>query len=223
MSFDNVVGLVLAVLLAVFLVIAPGFVAGLAPWWISHWELGPPLFRVFVFRFAGAVLITLGVIGLLDLFTRFAVQGVGTPAPVFPTRHLVVSGLYRYVRNPMYLAVVSTIFGQALLLGNVALLEYGGLVWAVDALQPEGFLVLGSSESIGAFADLFQQLGKRNRLYRRLAVHGSVDGAYAAPEPSGMFHGELVANGQMVGSRAGIDGPPGTTSTPPLLGASADP
>lgn len=114
-----------------FLVIAPGFVAGLVPWWISHWELGAPLFRIFLLRFVGAVLITLGAVGLLDSFARFAVQGVGTPAPVFPTRHLIASGLYRYVRNPMYIAVVSTIFGQALLLGNVALVEYGGLVWAL--------------------------------------------------------------------------------------------
>jgi len=57
------------------------------------------------------------------------VQGVGTPAPVFPTRHLVVTGLYRYARNPMYVSVVSTILGQSLILGNVTLLEYGGLVW----------------------------------------------------------------------------------------------
>ncbi|MBZ5624476.1 MAG: isoprenylcysteine carboxylmethyltransferase family protein, partial [Acidobacteriia bacterium] len=53
----------------------------------------------------------------------------GTPAPVFPTRHLVVTGLYRYVRNPMYVAVVSAILGQGLIFGNVTLLEYGGLVW----------------------------------------------------------------------------------------------
>jgi protein-S-isoprenylcysteine O-methyltransferase Ste14 len=65
---------------------------------------------------------------LLDSFIRFALQGVGTPAPVFPTRHLVVTGLYRCVRNPMYVAVVSTILGQGLILGSVALLEYGGLV-----------------------------------------------------------------------------------------------
>ena len=82
-----------------------------------------------LFRFAGGMLITLGVIGLLDSFVRFAVQGIGTPAPVFPTRHLVVTGLYRYVRNPMYVAVVSAILGQGLILGNVTLLEYGGLVW----------------------------------------------------------------------------------------------
>jgi protein-S-isoprenylcysteine O-methyltransferase Ste14 len=114
---------------AIFLVIAPGFVAGLVPWWISRWRLDAPFFGIPLFRFAGGVLITLGAIGLLDSFLRFAVQGIGTPAPVFPTRHLVVTGLYRYVRNPMYVAVISSILGQALLFGNVTLLEYGGLVW----------------------------------------------------------------------------------------------
>jgi protein-S-isoprenylcysteine O-methyltransferase Ste14 len=114
---------------AVFLVIAPGFVAGLVPWWISRWRLEEPFLEIPHFRFAGGLLITLGVIGLVDSFVRFAVQGVGTPAPVFPTHHLVVTGLYRYLRNPMYVAVVSTIFGQGLIFGNVTLLEYGGLVW----------------------------------------------------------------------------------------------
>jgi protein-S-isoprenylcysteine O-methyltransferase Ste14 len=114
---------------AVFLIIAPGFVAGLVPWWISRWRLEAPFFGMPLFRFAGGMLITLGVIGLLDSFVRFAVQGLGTPAPVFPARHLVVTGLYCYVRNPMYVAVVSTIVGQGLILGNVKLLEYGGLVW----------------------------------------------------------------------------------------------
>jgi protein-S-isoprenylcysteine O-methyltransferase Ste14 len=114
---------------AVFLVIAPGFVAGLVPWWISHWRLASPFLGLQVLRVAGGVLICLGLIGLLDSFARFALQGLGTPAPVFPTRHLVVTGLYRYVRNPMYVAVVSAIVGQGLLFGNIRLLEYGALVW----------------------------------------------------------------------------------------------
>jgi protein-S-isoprenylcysteine O-methyltransferase Ste14 len=114
---------------AVFLVIAPGFVAGLVPWWISHWRIEAPFFGMQLFRFVGAVLLTLGVFVLLDSFLRFALQGVGTPAPVFPTRHLVVSGLYRYVRNPMYVAVEITILGQGLIFGNLWLLAYGGLVF----------------------------------------------------------------------------------------------
>jgi protein-S-isoprenylcysteine O-methyltransferase Ste14 len=114
---------------AVFLVIAPGFVAGLAPWWISGWRLEAPFLGMSLLRFAGGILIALGAIGLLDSFVRFAVQGLGTPAPVFPTRHLVVTGLYGFVRNPMYVAVASAILGQGLVLGNVTLFEYGVIVW----------------------------------------------------------------------------------------------
>ena len=55
---------------------------------------------------------------------RFVVEGVGTSAPVAPTEHLVVGGLYRHVRNPMYLAVASAIVGQALVLGRPGLLVY---------------------------------------------------------------------------------------------------
>ncbi len=102
---------------ALFLVIAPGTVAGLVPWWISRWQMHSPFLNFFPIR------------RLLDSFARFALKGLGTPAPVFPTRHLVVTGLYHYVRNPMYVSVVSLIVGQGLLLGNIRVLEYGVLVW----------------------------------------------------------------------------------------------
>jgi protein-S-isoprenylcysteine O-methyltransferase Ste14 len=114
---------------AIFLVLAPGFVAGLVPWWISHWRVEGALHGLPVLRFAGGVLLVIAAIGLLDSFGRFAIQGLGTPAPLFPTQHLVITGLYRYVRNPMYVAVVSAILGQGLILENVALLEYGAFVW----------------------------------------------------------------------------------------------
>ena len=114
---------------ALFLVIAPGFVAGLVPWWISHWRIEAPFFGTPLFRFIGGLLVVPGIIGLLDSFARFALRGLGTPAPVFPTKHLVVSGLYRHVRNPMYVAVVMTLLGQGLIFGSVALLEYGAVVW----------------------------------------------------------------------------------------------
>lgn len=110
---------------AVFLVIAPGIVAGYVPRLISRWHLEPPLLGISAFRIAGVLLIAAGLPVLLDSFARFALQGLGTPAPVFPTRHLVVSGLFRYVRNPMYVAVEALILGQGLLFGNVRVLEYG--------------------------------------------------------------------------------------------------
>jgi protein-S-isoprenylcysteine O-methyltransferase Ste14 len=116
---------------AVFLVIAPGAVAGFVPWWITRWRLQTPFAGMAILCFVGSVLIGIGVLGLLDSFVRFAIQGLGTPAPVVPTRHLVVTGLYRYMRNPMYLAVASTILGQALLFGNLARIAYGAFVWVL--------------------------------------------------------------------------------------------
>ena len=114
---------------AFFLVLAPGVVAGYLPGSISRWQMQAPFLTFFPFRIAGALLIVAGLPGLLDSFARFALTGLGTPAPVFPTRHLVVTGLYRYVRNPMYISVVSMILGQALLLGNLRVLEYGLAIW----------------------------------------------------------------------------------------------
>jgi protein-S-isoprenylcysteine O-methyltransferase Ste14 len=113
----------------VFLVLAPGFVVGLVPFWISRWRFEPPLLGLAALRAVGAVLIAAGLPVLLESFWRFAVRGLGTPAPILPTQRLVVSGLYRYLRNPMYLAVTAMIVGQALLFGNVRLLEYAALVW----------------------------------------------------------------------------------------------
>jgi len=115
---------------AIFLVIAPGTIAGLVPFWLSRWQVGPPLLGLAPLRALGVVLVVAGLPVLLDSFARFALQGLGTPAPVAPPRHLVVTGLYRRVRNPMYVAIESILFGQGLLLGSVAVLEYALFVLA---------------------------------------------------------------------------------------------
>ena len=101
--------------------LAPGVVAVLIPYLLTGWQMETAPVAV---RIAGAVLIALGSGFLLHAFARFVVEGLGTPAPVAPTEHLVVGGVYRYVRNPMYLAVGVTIVGQALLLGQSGLLAY---------------------------------------------------------------------------------------------------
>jgi protein-S-isoprenylcysteine O-methyltransferase Ste14 len=80
-------------------------------------------------RLAGGVLLVLGAAVILDSFARFATRGLGTPAPIAPPRHLVVTGLYRHVRNPMYTGLVAAILGQALLFGNAPLLAYALVVW----------------------------------------------------------------------------------------------
>lgn len=113
---------------AIFLVIAPGTLAVYVPWYLTHWHFAASLFRLA--RVLGAAMIIAGLPILIDSFARFALQGLGTPAPVMPPKRLVVSGFYRYVRNPMYVSVTALIAGQGLLFGSVTVLEYGALVWA---------------------------------------------------------------------------------------------
>jgi protein-S-isoprenylcysteine O-methyltransferase Ste14 len=122
-----------------FLLLAPGMVAGVIPWWIAQRRLHPALLGVPALRVVGVLLIAAGTPVVLDSFVRFAVQGLGTPAPVFPTRHMVVTGLYRYVRNPMYMGVGTVICGQGLLLGDVRLFAYAVLVWGLFYLFVLGY------------------------------------------------------------------------------------
>jgi protein-S-isoprenylcysteine O-methyltransferase Ste14 len=84
-------------------------------------------------RVIGVILLLAGVIVLVQAFVRFVVEGFGTPAPIAAPERLVVGGLYRYVRNPMYVAILAAIIGQALLLGRLALLLYAVVVWLIAA------------------------------------------------------------------------------------------
>jgi protein-S-isoprenylcysteine O-methyltransferase Ste14 len=115
----------------VFLIVAPGVVTGLVPWLITGWQQGTA--RPGWLAVAGAVLTAAGCLFLLFAFARFVREGAGTPAPPAPTERLVVGGIYRYVRNPMYLALQSIIVGQVLLLGRPALLPYSAAVLAATA------------------------------------------------------------------------------------------
>ena len=114
---------------ALFFVIAPGTVAGLMPWLISGWRGAAAFFGLELLRLVGAALIAMGLVPLIDSFRRFAVEGLGTPAPIAPTRQLIVTGFYRFVRNPMYVGVVSLVLGQSLFFGNWILLAYTAVVW----------------------------------------------------------------------------------------------
>ena len=111
----------------VFLVVAPGVVAGLVPWLLTGWDSsGPPAWLEVV----GWLAVVAGAAVLLEAFTRFVLEGIGTPAPVAPTQELVVGGLYRYVRNPMYLAVAAVILGQSAIFGSWLLVAYAAAFFA---------------------------------------------------------------------------------------------
>lgn len=120
-----------AVVTAAFFGCAPGAVAGVVPWALTRWQPGydVPLPA----QVAGGALTAAGTAVLVDSFARFVVDGAGTPAPPAPTERLVVSGLYRYIRNPMYVGVLAAIVGQALLLGRPVLLGYAAVAGATVA------------------------------------------------------------------------------------------
>jgi protein-S-isoprenylcysteine O-methyltransferase Ste14 len=141
----------------VFFALAPGTVAGLVPWWLTGWRMGRPLADWAPLRAVGALLVGAGVGVLVHAFVRFVVEGLGTPAPVAPTERLVVGGLYRHVRNPMYLAVVATIAGQALLLWQSVLVGYAAVVAVAFVV-----FVLGYEQP-----SLQRQFGSQYEAYRR--------------------------------------------------------
>jgi protein-S-isoprenylcysteine O-methyltransferase Ste14 len=113
--------------------VAPGIVVGLVPWLLTGWDAEEPLPGWVAFRVVGAAVVVLGAAVVIESFARFALEGLGTPAPVAPTEHLVVGGLYRYVRNPIYVADAAIIVGQSLLLGQLWLLLYAVAFIAVTA------------------------------------------------------------------------------------------
>src|SRR5918994_3579256 len=118
---------------AVFFLVGPGIMAGLIPWLLTGWRVREPVPYWAPMRVLGGLLLVAGLIALIQAFARFVVEGFGTPAPIAAPERLVVGGLYRNVRNPMYVAVLAVIVGQALLLGQLGLLLYAAAFWLITA------------------------------------------------------------------------------------------
>jgi protein-S-isoprenylcysteine O-methyltransferase Ste14 len=155
---------------SLFFGVAPGVVAGVVPWLITDWDAEPVWLPL---RVLGALVTAAGAAVLVHAFWRFVSEGIGTPAPVAPTQHLVVGGLYRWVRNPMYLAVIACIVGQAALLGQSELLVYAAIMLAVFV----AFVKLYEEPALS------EQFGPEYDAYRR-AVRGWWPRARPAPPRS---------------------------------------
>jgi protein-S-isoprenylcysteine O-methyltransferase Ste14 len=143
---------------ALFFVAAPGTMAGLLPWLITGWERPDQSVALDVI---GGALVLAGLAVVVACFARFVTEGRGTPAPVAPTEQLVVGGIYRFVRNPMYVGVTTMIAGQAVLFRSPAT----GL-WAVVFLATTATFV-----TLYEQPKLQEQFGESYERYRE-AVPG---------------------------------------------------
>ena len=137
-----------------FTIFVPGSVLVLVPSWILG---GFPRPERGSLTWLGVFLILVGASIYFRCAWEFAVRGLGTPAPIAPTKFLVTTALHRYVRNPMYIGVLGVLVGEAALFRAVALLEYAAICFAAAYL----FVILYEEPT------LHRQFGESYEEYRR--------------------------------------------------------
>src|SRR5215217_9208859 len=113
-----------------FTILQPGIVAGLVPYWILG-SLSTAAFKnsLSSFQYLAIFIFAAGVAILLYCISLFAVKGKGTLSPADPTKKLVVSGLYKFSRNPMYIGVMLMLIGEAVFFSSSSLWIYTALVF----------------------------------------------------------------------------------------------
>jgi len=114
----------------IFSILVPGTVAGIIPWLLLQGS-GNLVLRIPSIWMIGLFPLLLGVGLYLWCAGAFTFIGKGTPAPIDAPKVLVVQGLYRWVRNPMYIAVLSVVIGEAILFHSILLVEYALVLWGV--------------------------------------------------------------------------------------------
>ncbi|MHC4958645.1 MAG: methyltransferase family protein [Planctomycetota bacterium] len=114
-----------------FFIAAPGTVCVLVPWLVADlWR-----FDVGWWRYLGFVPFAPGLAMLIWSFRTFVLQGHGTANPAHPPRELVVGGLYRRTRNPMYAGIVLVLLGEVVLFGSLAILCWAALAFTAFHLR----------------------------------------------------------------------------------------
>lgn len=113
----------------IFTVLQPGLVAGVIPYYILGGELRALETPWQFHTYAGLFILAIGLVIMLRCILQFALEGKGTLSPVDPTRRLVVRGLYRYSRNPMYVGVMMILVGEAIATESTSLWIYLAIVF----------------------------------------------------------------------------------------------
>ncbi len=109
----------------IFTVLQPGIVAGLIPYLILADKLNDNFFQPLKFyHYSGGIVFVTGFITMLTCIISFAVQGRGTLSPADPTKKLVITGLYKFSRNPMYIGVTLILIGETIIFQSIELSLY---------------------------------------------------------------------------------------------------
>lgn len=117
---------------AIFSVFGPGTIAGLIPQQLARRDQKSLPIYSSVARLVGCISVISGVVLYFHTAWRFSDEGRGTPSPTDEPKSLVTGGIYSYMRNPMYIAVLLCIGGQALLYRSTYVLWYGIVLWLVS-------------------------------------------------------------------------------------------
>ena len=113
-----------------FTILQPGLVAGLIPLWITGFRINNIFDEVWqLHHYIGTIAFLIGFVIMLWCIISFAVKGRGTLSPVDPTKRLVVAGLYKFSRNPMYVGVTLILIGEAIFIQSVELWIYSLFVF----------------------------------------------------------------------------------------------
>ena len=113
----------------VFTLLLPGVFLVLVPYFLLSWSGDGFTVDIGSFRYFGVLPVLLGVLIYIQCAWSFISLGKGTPAPVDPPKELVVKGLYKHVRNPMYLGVLFLLIGEVIFFGSLLLILYTVLVF----------------------------------------------------------------------------------------------
>jgi protein-S-isoprenylcysteine O-methyltransferase Ste14 len=113
-----------------FTILQPGIVAGLIPFLLAKEDLKAVLHPPFTLaQYSGVFIFLAGIFIMSHCIIKFAIDGRGTLSPADPTKMLVISGLYKYSRNPMYVGVMLILIGETIFTLNVDLLLYSCLIF----------------------------------------------------------------------------------------------
>jgi len=111
-------------------IVVPGTACALIPYYIlkaTHVSLSPPFD---ILQFMAILISVLGLYMIVWVSTAFVRQGKGTPIPIDPPTHLLITGLYRYVRNPMYVGALLIVIAEAIYFSYPWLMLYAAGLWA---------------------------------------------------------------------------------------------